>query len=255
MRISLLDKMQIITSTRNEKLRLVKSLLTKKGRDEHGLFIAEGANLIKDIPKDYPLHSIFLAKSSLDKFNKLAKGRCKDIFVVEDTIFATISDTVTPSGILAVCVQQQPRELASNKVMVLDNIKDPANMGVIMRSCAAFGFYDIIGISCADIYNPKVVRSSMSAIFKLNYMPLDYTHTLASLKGYDKIILDVSGEDIGGYAFAEKTALILGNEARGVNEILRNCGKVLSIPMDGQMESLNASVAASIAMLQVYRKG
>ncbi len=246
--------MEAITSSGNEKIKLVKSLLSKKGRAKHGLFIAEGGNLVKDIPAGYPVEFILLKKSTADKFADMAKSLNRNIYLVEDNIFKTISDTVTPFGVMAVCKQKEPKAIESSKILALDNIQDPGNMGTILRSCLAFGFYDIIGISCADIYSPKVVRASMSAIFKLNYIAVDMAAALEILADYDLAILDAKGADIRSCAFGKKVALVLGNESIGVSQVLKSKGRAVSIPISNAIESLNAGVAASIAMFELKQK-
>ncbi|MGI6213009.1 MAG: TrmH family RNA methyltransferase [Christensenellales bacterium] len=242
--------MKIISSARNENIKLVKSLLTKKGRNLTGLFVAEGGNLVKDIPIDYPVCSIFLKKSVAQKYEKLAYGLCEEVFMVDDSIFNAVSDTASPAGILAVCSQKQACAPQGDKILVLDTLQDPGNLGTVLRSCAAFGFYDIIGINCADFYSPKVVRASMSAVFKLNFIEAEYPSALEILRDYAVFILDASGSDIRSMRPNGKIALVLGNESAGVNQILKNKGKMLGIPMSGEIESLNAAVAASIAMFQ-----
>lgn len=211
--------------------------------------------MVKDIPKEYPIEFILLKESAADRHKDIALTLCQEIFLVQDYTFDSISDTVSPSGVIAVCQQRVARAIANDKLLVLDRLQDPGNMGTIFRSCVAFGFYDIIGINCVDIYNPKVVRSSMGAIFKVNFVQATCQKALEMIADYDTIILDARGEDINSYPFEkEKTALILGNESSGVAQELKDKGVRIGIPMSGDMESLNAGIAISLAMYEVAKK-
>lgn len=244
--------MDIIKSTKNEKIKQLKSLYTKKGRTQSQLFIVEGFNSIKDIPLNCKIDSFYIRDDIEEKKLEQLNLSDKKHYFIDKHIFDSLALTSSPSGIIAVCEFLAEKEFSLNKAIVLDGIQDPGNLGAIIRSCVAFGFNDILGVDCVDLYNPKVVRASMSAIFKVNYVVKPLAEAINYIKEYQLIALDVIGKNIKEFDFKDKIALILGNESKGISkEFLDIAEHTVSIPMTDNIESLNAAVAASIAMFTI----
>ena len=164
-----------------------------------------------------------------------------------------ISTQVTGAKIIAVCHQIDKSDL-SDKIIVLDRLQDPGNLGTIIRSAVAFNFNTIVlSNDTVDIYNPKVVRSSEGMIFNINIIRSDIKEFLKNLdKSYLKVTTNVeNGENIRNMKI-DKCALVIGNEGAGVSkEVASLCDKTVKINMNSNCESLNASVCASILMYEV----
>jgi len=244
----------IITSNTNNKLKILKSLFDKKNREELGLFLAEGQNTLKELDPSYILE-IFVAETAYSKIRaeidaKLADNHKISLFIVSDVIFDKISDTVSPAGLITVCRVKEPQDISSGNIAVLDRIRDPGNLGTILRSAEALGIKDLILVDCVDIYNPKVVRASLGSIFALNIITCsDSSTALKVLEGIDIFALSMSGQSIYDFTPKSRIAIVVGNEASGVSDdfLLASRG-IISIPMAGKMESLNAAVSFSIAV-------
>ncbi len=247
--------MKIISSSSNETVKLIRSLGDKKARAKHSLFVVEGANLIKDMPKGF-LKELYVAKSKLDEYMPIAEKLGVEPTIVEDFVFSKLSDTVTPQGVLAVCPIPKTREIKGDVVMVLDGVTDAGNLGTIIRTAVSMGIEDFISINCADAYAPKVVRSTMGGVYYANVVPFSYAGACDALKEYKVAVLDMGGENVYNFKPEKKIALVVGSEAHGVSKEMREMANVvLAIPMySGKIESLNAAVSASIVMSAVQEK-
>ena len=242
----------VVKSISNEKIRLFRALESAKGRKEHGCYLAEGANLVKDIPQDAEVLFTFVKESKAEEFSSILSRFSCECVVVSDELFDRVSETVTPIGIAAIIKIPKSTDisdLSADKVIVLDGVSDAGNVGAILRTAVAAGYKQAVFINAADPYSPKAVRSSMSAIFKIDPIFCDNRAFLSSknLGLYDIIVLDMGGEDIFSFRPSKKIALIVGNEAHGVSPEFKSVGKKISIPMEN-MESLNAAVSAGVAM-------
>jgi len=247
-----------ITSMSNEKVRFFRSLREASARKESGCFLVEGWNSVKDIPADAEIVSFYVKESKVDAFCETLSDRRAEMLVLSDALFDRVSDTVSPIGIAAVVKQRKYSdisEISSDKVIVLDHVSDAGNVGAILRTAVAAGYKDVICIGGADPFSPKAVRASMSAIFKSRLFFCDIDAFLCGKNSnlYDIIVLDMQGEDIFRFAPKGRFALVVGNEAHGVSEELKQVGKKVSIPMQS-MESLNAAVSAGIAMYVIGRQ-
>lgn len=243
--------MNKITSTTNQLVKQIKSLKDKESRSLLDLFIVEGENIVKDIPSFVDVKYVFVEESKLSDYKYiLSKYDDDKIYVVNDAIMSAISDTKTPSGILCVVKPSKMDFNKGNNVVVLDGVSDPGNMGTIIRTCVACGVKDIFAINCVDYTSPKVVRSTMGGIFNVNVIPATYEELLDKLQGYNLLTLDMNGEDIFHLTKVKSPfGLIVGSEAHGVSKILKeNCTTILSLPMVGPIESLNAAVSLSVAL-------
>ena len=257
--------MEVIRSFDNSKIKHVKKLLADKTyRAEHGEYVAEGLRWVLDALDFAPAAfcAVFVSESGAERLTKLsesAKNRigAKNVFTVADAVFAKISETEHSQGVLAVLKIRGGKVGRNPRYLYLDGIRDPGNLGAIIRTAVAAGFNDIFLAGCADAFNPKSVRSTMSALLRADIVELKGgVGTVEFLKrdGYKIYAADMGGENI--FTITEKPAkicLIIGGEADGVSpEALRLADKTVSIPMDNT-ESLNAAVAAGIIMYQLRK--
>ena len=249
----------IISSHKNERIKFVKSLIAdKKVRNESGLFVAEGINFVCDMHSKCELHSVYYtsAAAEKDKVGRfLASVNCER-FEVTDSVMCAMSDTVSPSGLLAVVKTPEKSETSAKKIVVLDGVSDPGNVGTIIRTAAAFGFGAVIGGEEIDFYSPKIVRSTMTGILSVDLVNKELSVALDELNksGYATIALDMNGTNITDIKKPDKVALIVGSEAHGISEGTKQRASVIaSIPMSGAVESLNAAVAACVAMYELTR--
>ncbi len=244
---------QLITSIKNPKAQHIKKLKDRGYRKRFNEFIVEGENFVKDIPKDVELTSMFVQEDKIKDFEYIIdRYDERKIFVVDEKVMSVMSDTVTPCGILATVNFKNPNDRLAGNVAVLDGISDPGNMGTIIRTCAACGVENLIAIECADCYSPKVVRASMGGIFKVNVLEKSRSQAIQLLAKHTVYCLDMNGENL--YKMGKINhpfALVVGNESKGLSEEFRQAGNIISLPMSGKIESLNAAVSMSVAMYQI----
>lgn len=242
--------MEIIKSSNNQYVKLLRSLGEKKHRKALGLYVAEGKILVNSLDDYTKLHSVYVREDSIiDNQELLDKCNCA-VHIVEKKLFNSTQETITPSGICGVIYTPYNEIDYSNKgkALILDRISDPGNLGTILRTAAALDYEDIYLINCVDAYSGKVVRASMGGIFSVRLYEVDYSQISKINK--TKICLDMSGNSIYDVALDnDNYAIIVGNEAHGVaKELLGTSDLVVSLPMSDRIESLNASVACSIVM-------
>ncbi len=250
-----------ISSKDNKNLKFIRQLNTKKHRTDTRKFIAEGRKIVLEVLEyaSHRLNSIVMSESFLKKEPDLVKhfeNSYETVYIVPDNIFADLSDTDTPQGVLAVLdmADDDYSPSASHcRIIVLDGISEPGNMGTVIRTAEALGFDGIYLMKgCTDIYSPKAVRSTMGSLlrmkFRANCMPDDIAELKAN--GFSLIATTPSGETVlESFKSPEKLAVVIGNEAHGIgDELMAMSDHRVKITMDGMAESLNAAVAAGIAM-------
>ena len=234
------------SSTNNEFIKSIKKLNEKKYRDNTNTFLVEGEHLVLEAIKNNLVKYVIVRDNyDFDYENKI---------VVTDKVLKYISNLNTPSGIMAVCNKPESSELGS-RIIVLDNIQDPGNLGTIIRSSVAFNF-DTIVISndSVDVYNSKVIRATQGMLFNVNIIVTDIKEFLNSIKDDYKIIgTDVTnGKSVSDFKNIEKFAIIVGNEGQGISlDAKKLCSDFVYIPMSQDCESLNVGVAASIIMYEL----
>ena len=232
----------MITSVQNAKIKELEKLNNAKYRNEVGLFLVEGPHLVAEARSC----GLLVEAYSLEE---------KDGYTqVSDNVMKKICNTKTVVSEVGV-VKIPSNKGLSDKLLILDTIQDPGNMGTIMRSAKAFGFETIIlSEGCVDIYNDKVIRSSQGAIFKLNFIKTNLLDFIPKLTDYDVYGTDVvNGINVKEVKVDKKIAVIMGNEGNGVSKEVRNLvNKNIYIPIDN-MESLNVGVAASIIMYELKK--
>ncbi|HAX51570.1 TrmH family RNA methyltransferase [Muricomes intestini] len=255
----------MITSTSNQKVKeLLQFQKKSKARNQERVFIAEGSRMVGETPRK-SLLKLYVSETYYNKHREELEKMKSHPEVLTDTVFAYVSDTKSPQGILAVIRQMDYRledilRKRTPHILVLDNLQDPGNVGTIFRTAEAAGATGILmSRDCVDIYNPKTIRSTMGAIYRMPFLYLDdlqkgirtlkekniriYAAHLKGDNSYDK-------ED-----YRRGTAFLIGNEGNGLNSDIARCADTwLRIPMEGQAESLNAAMAAGILMFEVSRQ-
>ena len=242
----------MITSKQNQLIKKIRSLDNKKFRDLEGLYVVEGIKMVNEAVKlGQKIEYIVCTESA----SSLVSAGNFEITTVTDEIFEYLSTEVTPQGALAVI--SKPSYLLkapSDSCLLLDGVSDPANVGAIIRTAVASGYKDLYLVGCADAYSPKAVRASMSGIYGVNV----YTCTHEELFGVLNmpiIVADMGGENVFSFDKKERFCLVIGNEAHGVSQTVRDKASfIVSIPMGKGMESLNASVSAGILMYALKNK-
>lgn len=237
-----------IVSKDNRKVKSVRALLKdKKARKLENKFVAEGATLVKETPS-LQISEIFVREGE-EELLALAEEKCQTVSVLAESVFNSLTDTVNPSGILAVVSINEEICSLGNRILVLDSVRDPGNIGTLIRSAAGFKFDTVVLSDSADPYEPKAVRSSMGGVFKVGIKRVKSADEAAEiLKGVPLIVLDMGGENICGINAPEKFAVVVGSESRGVSEVFKNRAAKIAAIDAGGIESLNAGVAGSIAM-------
>ena len=248
--------MKEITSVKNKTVCDIKKLKQKKYRTQTGTFLAEGYRNVCDSIKKAVPQMVFLEESF-----EFEVPQCEHTYLVTKEVMKEISDTDTPQGIAAVFQIPEEKAISSSKILLLNGVSDPGNMGTILRTALAAGFTDIIlDEKCADVYSPKVIRSAMSAVFSLNLIRCkSLEDEISKLKqtGYQIYAAALTKEAVSLYEtkFGAKTALMFGSEANGISdELLQLADVSYIIPMEPEIESLNVAVAAGISMYELVRQ-
>ena len=259
----------MITSTSNARIkRLVNLKKKRKLRDEESVLLGQGIRMLREVPL-HKLKEVYVSESFYKKEKDTVKEVLKDSKVrveeLTDTVFAHASDTKTPQGILCVVEQMnhEINELTSAKcplIMVLDHLQDPGNLGTMIRTGEGAGITGVImNNQTVDIFNPKTIRATMGSIFRV---PFVYVPDLAPVleqmhaKGIYTYAAHLKGQEYyDSFSFREPTAFLIGNEGNGLSkEISDQAGQYLKIPMEGRVESLNASIAAALLMYEAHRQ-
>lgn len=236
----------LIISRNNSLVKKIRKLRERKYREQYGEYIAEGKRWITDIMRICPQNVAAVICSEDAEYESAD-------YVLEKSLFAELSDTENSQGIMALMrIPVCSDEFSGNYCLFLDRIRDPGNMGTIIRTANAAGFNDIVLCDCVDVYNPKVIRSSMTGVVGVNFHYLADFEFLKSL-GYKIVAATLDGNNIFGRANnTNKICLVIGNEAQGIAEnLLRECDERVTIPMRTDMESLNAAVSAGILMYEL----
>ena len=243
----------IITSFDNDKVKYLKKLSKKKYRDLYNEFLVEGRHLVIEAYKHNMLKEIILCEGEVTPFDV-------PYTVVSYEVIKKISEVETPQKIMGLCKKIEDTTIGS-RILLLDEIQDPGNMGTIIRSAVAFDIDTIIlSKNCVDLYNPKVVRSTQGMLFHIPILIYDFDELLPMLKELKIPIYATKveyGTDVSTLKEDEKKrfALLMGNEGNGVHpEYLELSDKNLYIPMSNEVESLNVAIATSILLYELRNK-
>ena len=259
--------MQTISSKDNELIKHIKKLKDKKERDLSNEYIIEGIKLIQEaIQENAKIKQIIICDDCektesipKDLMYEIAKQEC---IYVTNKIFETITEVMNPQGILAI-IEKQSKEIQIDDkqdiILALDDIQDPGNLGTILRTADSIGLTQIlVSKGTADSYNPKVVRSTMGAIFRVKIIECeDLVKTLKEIKKHKfEIVVSSLQTDNSIYDINyHKKVIVIGNEANGVKKEIQDLAdKKIKIPMLGKTESLNASVATGIILYEYVRQ-
>lgn len=252
----------MITSLANEKVKLTRSLHRRRGREKERLFIVEGARLCEEVLRAgiTPAFLFYTLEAASEGVTRLLQAFA-DVgrrgTAVSEEVMRAISDTQTPQGILAV-VPISERPPKEGLLLIVDRLRDPGNLGTILRSAWAVGVGQVVTAKgTVDIYSPKVVRGAMGAHFHLSLAPdREWKEIETLLEGRQTLLAEARGE-VAYYEvdWTLPSALIIGGEAEGASEEARRLAqKRVYIPMPGGTESLNAAVAASIILFETARQ-
>lgn len=250
--------MDRITSGSNRLVREVRELQKKrKARKEAGLFIAEGERLCREIPTE-AIERIFITDTYQGALPE--GGNDARLFRVPEKLMQEMSDTRTSQGILCEVRMRPEQTLTGDFFLLLEDLQDPGNLGTIFRTAEAAGVSGIyMSRECVDIYSPKVVRSTMGALYRMPFRVVpDLRETARSLRQQG---VRVYAAHLKGtrkhyeYDYRLPTAFMIGNEGNGLTEALAaEADGFLRIPMKGQVESLNAAIAATVLMFEAARQ-
>ena len=253
----------MITSTSNAQVKQLMQLQKKaREREKQDVFVVEGIKMFREVPRERFVQT-YVSESFYKKHEVLFSGGLQ-VTVLSDRVFETVSDTKTPQGVL--CLVRQYHYTLQDLfgscplIMALENIQDPGNLGTILRTAEGAGVTGILmSRGCVDLYNPKVIRSTMGSIYR---MPFYYTDS------WEEDLLELKKRDVTVYAahlrgqgtydaqdYCRPSAFLIGNESKGLTDETAQLADIfIKIPMCGQVESLNAAVASSILMYEANRQ-
>ncbi len=239
----------LYTSIENKKIKEIKKLRQKKYRDKENLFLIDGKHLVLEAIKSNYLKELILEQNEIFPIN------CETIYVTND-IINYLSELESPSNIMAVCEKIKEKEELGNRILMLDGIQDPGNLGTIIRSAVAFNIDTIVlGNNTVDLYNPKVIRATQGLIFHINIIKKDILDIIPNLKENNYKIMGTRvthGKSLKTLEKSEKFAIIMGNEGNGISEdIMEFCDEFIYIDMNSQCESLNVAVATSVILYEL----
>lgn len=252
----------MITSNQNSKIKLVRALLGRaKERREAGAFVVEGVRLVEEAVISnwgfqFALYSDSLNERGINLVKTLQDKKV-EVEKVESGLLQSLSETETPQGILAVIfLIDLPIPTSPNFIMIADQIRDPGNLGTLLRSAAAAGVQAvIIPPETTDPFSPKVVRAGMGAHFRLATHSTTWNNIRAYTQGLEVFLADMEGKSCWETDLRRPLALIIGGESEGASDEAREVAtQKISIPMSGNIESLNAGVAGSVLMFEVVRQ-
>ncbi|MBE5797667.1 MAG: RNA methyltransferase [Clostridiales bacterium] len=245
-----------ITSLKNPKVQQWKSLKDRKGRRETGCFLVEGRKMVEEaLQSSFPVETVLVDEARAEEF---ALPADVPLVLMPSHVLSAVCDTKTPQGIAAV-VRMAQTPATGGRLVALDGVQDPGNVGTIVRTADAAGFDGVLlSVQCADVFSPKVLRATMGSIFRMGIRVTDdLPGELRSLaeKGFSVISSQLDGtpfyrrEPVG-----DRFALIIGSEGNGVSdEVKAVATHRVKLPMRGGAESLNAAVAAGIMMYELTK--
>lgn len=258
--------MIFIKSKDNDRYKLAKSLLKGKFRNKEKKYLAEGLRTIElALQYNASIDCVFVnedfSKEETNKKTLESLDRSNTCFILSNDLFDKISSTENTQGIIAVInmsklsIDDFDRE-KHKKIIILDRVQDPGNLGTIIRTADAAGFDMIIMTKgCVDVYNPKVVRSAMGSMFYMDIVSSDDEDILKILKE-NKVEIISSYLNTDNYfneiKYSDRSALVVGNEANGISDFwIDNSDILVKIPMIGKAESLNVAISAALLMYQI----
>ncbi len=260
----------MITSTSNQQMKNLSALMKKsKERREQGVFIVEGTKMVMEAPAGW-VKTVYMSETYENEKEhhaqiKELQQRGISLETVADNVFKTVSDTQTPQGILAVVKMpsyslKQLLDGDKTHLLILESIQDPGNLGTMVRTGEGAGVTGIImNKTTVDLFNPKTIRSTMGSIYRVPfYVTEDLGATLEVLKenGVNLYAAHLKGTGVYDEAdYTDATGFLIGNEGNGLSdEIADMANSYIKIPMEGQVESLNAAISATLLMYEANRQ-
>jgi TrmH family RNA methyltransferase len=252
----------MISSSQNPKIKLARALSGRpKERREANAFLAEGVRLVEEAfaanwPFRFVLHSDELSERGKKLIKKLEDKKI-DVEKVENVLLQSLSETETSQGVIAILdYSPLPIPQSPNFILIPDSIRDPGNLGTLLRTADAAGVQALlIPSETTDAFAPKVVRAGMGAHFRLPILSMSWDEIREATKDLQVFLADMDGQSCWETDFHQPLALIVGSEAEGASEQARKLANAsVKIPMAGKTESLNAAVAGSVLMFEVMRQ-
>lgn len=254
--------MEKITSRKNSDVRMIRELLRNAAyRRETDLFAAEGDHLCGELSRHSALECFLYTEKAARKYPDTVQNairKAQRSLVITDELSEYITDTKTPQGMFAAAERfGNPIPKNARRLVVLDGVQDPGNVGTIIRAAESFGTDAVLySPTCADKFSPKTLRASMGSVFRI---PVQYYSDAENLRGFlggftvYGAMLDESAKRLGEAGFPEKTAIVIGSEGSGISpEIAAICDEKIYIPIQGA-ESLNAAMAASVLLWELSK--
>lgn len=243
--------MKFISSRANPIVKQVAELSSSDERSARQLFIAEGLRTCASLcSSGIRLQQLFVTDALLAQAQKLAPDSL--ITHVTDPVMQKISQTSTPSGMLGVFHIPKPSSAISGPGIVLAQVREPGNVGTLIRSCAAFGMKTVVLVECADVWSHKVVQASAGVLGSVEIFVLSWPELLARQGNYKLCALVVRDGSKPADLTLDQSLLVVGNEAQGIPDAwLADCQQRMTLPMPGGTESLNAAVAGSIGLYEM----
>lgn len=257
----------IITSKDNPVIKLYQRLSnSKKERLQYGLFVLEGLRIVEDaLKEDARLSHLILTKQAYDRYaENLLQADLRDtkMLVISNELGNKIASTSTTQGVFAICSipeEKAPVFQENGRYIVLFGLQDPGNVGMIIRTADALGIDGVFMCGSCDLYSPKVIRSTMGSVFRENIYLFTDEDLLFETFRNSKVttsaaVIDTDAEKVTSCGFIGKQAVFIGNEGNGLPvETARKCDRLVTIPMNGTINSLNAAMAAGILMWELKK--
>lgn len=253
-----------IASRQNPRVVSASKLADKKYREKSGLFLCEGVKLTLEAAAYGSLAEVYIRESDAEKHTDAVSSAIDaggDVYVVSDAAFDKITTEKAPQGIISVARMREngSDDEGGKMTLLLDCIRDPGNLGTVLRSACALGGAQVVLHSCADLYNPKTVRAAMGAIFKTDVSIVsDAAEYVRTQRNAGRRVLAAALKSdslyLGSYEVRSNDVIVIGNEGHGVSDdVIGECSDTVLIPMEENTESLNASVAASVILWEYAR--
>ncbi|MFM6993886.1 MAG: TrmH family RNA methyltransferase [Sediminibacterium sp.] len=235
----------------NKQIKLINSLHSKKGRKENDLFLVEGEkSLLELIKSDFEVDFFVISENQLALTHQISEVSTAPIYLLDSDTIQKLSTLVNNQIGLAVVQQKKfpSFEIQDRYTIVLDGIRDPGNLGTIIRICDWYGFKQLVlSADCTEFYNPKVIISSMGSFSRIEFTYVDLPSFFKTHSDYKTIGAVLNGENIHHYHFPEKGFIILGNESNGIREeIMEILDERITIPAFGGAESLNVGISTAV---------
>ena len=266
---------ELITSRQNSLVSLTVSLSDRRHRQREGLFRFDGKKLfLEALDAALPLVAVLFRASSADALLSLCKERelpagCRGV-LLSDTLFDRISEEKSPEGVICVAkhldklhkivtIEKVSAELQKGRTLVLESVRDPGNLGTVIRTASAFGIANLLlSADCADIYHARTIRGAMGTLFTRSILVVeDLPAAIEALRARGTVYaaaLDDTAAPLGSFTFGAEDSVVVGNEGHGLSAVLLEAAdRKLYIPMQPGVESLNAGVAASVLLWELYR--